>query len=83
MSEGWGQDFDEDGNVIGEVPEKEEMLLVRHKYKFAAIAVFWFLVAALGDPSGGPGHYIGAAVGSAVVAAALVAGGAWMYKKTA
>lgn len=81
MSEGWGQDFDEDGNVIGEVPEKEESLLVRHKYKVVAVAVAWFLLTALGNPGSSPGYYIGTAIGSTVAACALVAAGAWLYGK--
>lgn len=74
MSDGWGQDFDEDGNVIGEVPDDDPSFLDEHKYKLIAASGAIFLVNAPRAASGGPGAVVGALLVSAFVGALLVAG---------
>jgi len=75
---GWGKDRDEDGNVIGEVPEDDPPFAREHAGKLLGVWAVWF---ALTVPKAGwaesPGLPLGAAVGSAVVAFVLVYGYVW------
>jgi len=75
---GWGDDYDEDGNVIGEVPEDDPSFAREHAGKLLGVWLVWF---ALTVPKAGwaesPGIPLGAAVGSAVVAFVLVYGYVW------
>lgn len=69
MSEGWGEDFDEEGNVIGETPDDSpEAFHEKHIYKIVAVWAGIILVNLpdLTSP--------GVAVGAAIVGLALAVG---------
>jgi hypothetical protein len=73
-SSGWGRDFDDDGNVIGEVPEQEtDSMLPQHWKKILAVASVWLVINVVGrrlelSLEGA----IGAVVGSLIVSTVLV-----------
>lgn len=77
MSDGWGQDFDEDGNVIGEVPDSGvEPFHREHQYKILAVAGVLFAITAPGFSTmqARPGVAVGAGLASLAIAALVVAG---------
>ena len=78
---GWGSDFDEDGNVIGEVPDdSQESFAFQHKVK---IGLVWAAVFAIQLPNlvatvPSVGGLIGSVIMSFVVAFAIVYAYVWI-----
>lgn len=71
MTEGWGEDFDEDGNVIGEMPESDtEPNFVEKHWKAVVIAsliVFAINLPRLSSSIGSIGGLIGGLLASPIV----------------
>lgn len=77
MSDGWGKDFDEDGNVIGEIPEDDsESFVLEHKYKISLLAV---LVFALRAPSVAASAGVAGLVGAGVMSILVAIFGVYIY----
>jgi len=74
---GWGEDYDDDGNVIGEVPDDESnSLLMNHPGKIFGVWILWFSLAIFGNLSElSPGFLMGAGGVSFVTSFILV----WVY----
>lgn len=81
MSEGWGQDFDEDGNVIGDVPDDDPSFVDEHKYKIAIVASVLFLLNLPQTAPNGAAGLIGSAVGSVFLGSVLVFLGVGIRKR--
>lgn len=70
---GWGRDFDDEGNVVGEVPNSTGGFFDRYRYHLLGVWVVWLLVSAprlfaqTGDASI-IGVVAGAMIGSALFA---------------
>jgi len=74
---GWGKDRDDDGNVIGEVPDNESnSLLMNHPGKIFGVWILWFALSIFGNQFElSPGVLIGAGGMSFVLSFVLV----WVY----
>ena len=83
MSGGWGQDFDEDGNVIGEMPDGHDDPAFHEAYKTKIVLVAGLLfLLNLNDAAAlGPGGLVGSLAGSLAVGALLVYVGVGIRKR--
>lgn len=72
MSESWGDDFDEEGDVIGEVPEDEPSFFRKHNGKILGLAGLLLLFNASNGGFASPAALAGVAVGSLAVSYGLV-----------
>lgn len=71
MAEGWGEDFDDEGNVIGEVPDDSpEAFHEKHKYKIVAVWLGFVLINLPEMTS--PGMAVGVAITALVISMVLV-----------
>jgi len=74
---GWGRDFDDDGNVIGDVPDSNGGFFHTYRYHLVGVWLFWLVLssprvlAQSGDASL-IGVLAGAIVGSALFAILFV-----------
>lgn len=73
-TEGWGQDFDEDGNVIGEMPDEESGnepgFIKQRKLSIGILTAIQLLpsLPGLAATTSGVGGLIGALFGGAIMA---------------
>jgi hypothetical protein len=77
MSNDWGQDFDDEGNVLGEVPDGDAGFFSEHwvAVVVAVVAVFLLNVPRVGTE---PGALVGAALASTVVGVPLAYVAVWV-----
>lgn len=77
MVEGWGDDFDEDGNVIGEVPDSEGGFFEEHwkAVLVATLAVFLVQLPRVTAASDGLGGLLGGAIGALIIGIPLAYAG--------
>lgn len=84
MSNDWGQDFDEDGNVLGEVPEPESSWFGTHWKAVLLAAVVVFIVQApriLATNGSGIGVFVGLAGGSLFLGVPLAYVAVWLREQ--
>jgi hypothetical protein len=79
-SSGWGQDYDEDGNVIGDVPDSQnDSLITNHPGKLIGVWILWFSLSLFGNQSGlSAGVVIGSGAASFVFSFILVYAYVWV-----
>jgi hypothetical protein len=79
-SSGWGQDYDEDGNVIGDVPDgQNDSLISNHPGKLIGVWVLCFSFALFNNQSGLSGGFVmGAGAMSFVFSFILVYAYVWV-----
>jgi hypothetical protein len=77
MSNDWGQDFDDEGNVLGEVPDGDGGFFSEHwlAVVVAVVAVFLVNVPRVG---GDAGALVGAALASTAVGVPLAYAAVWL-----